>query len=272
MSDYKSERGVNIKFLVKLKKSATETFQLLAEAHGEDCMSRARVSEWHKRLSAGREKLERWWSPSPSTHSCYRRQHCKSARCDSERPKVGCSSSSWGSQFVQGKCSTNSNGGIVHEKVLCKNGSKRAVRWTKRTSQGVLFGSLQRTENEPNLLNSIITCGETWIFTYDPEAKRQSMQWKSTLFPRPPPPPQKKTTHESFKVQGHVDYFLWYVGYSDCRVGTQRPDGKSAVLHWKSWRNCVNVWEGNDGIYGETGGFCTRTTRQPTTNCLWCNF
>ena len=47
MSDCKSER-VNIKFLVKLKKSATETFHLLTEGYGEDCMSRACVFEWHK--------------------------------------------------------------------------------------------------------------------------------------------------------------------------------------------------------------------------------
>jgi histone-lysine N-methyltransferase SETMAR len=26
---------------------------------------------------------------------------------------------------------------------------------------------LQRIENEPDLLNSIITCDETWVFTYD---------------------------------------------------------------------------------------------------------
>jgi len=62
---------------------------------------------------------------------------------------------------------------------------------------------LQRIENEPDLLNLIITCDETWVFTYDLETKRQSMQWKSTSSPRP-----KKNTHESFKVQGHVDYFL----------------------------------------------------------------
>jgi hypothetical protein len=38
MSDCKSER-VNMKFLVvKLKKLATETFQLLTEAYGEDCI------------------------------------------------------------------------------------------------------------------------------------------------------------------------------------------------------------------------------------------
>ena len=44
---------------------------------------------------------------------------------------------------------------------------------------------LQRIENEPDLLNSIITCDETWVFTYDPETKLQSMQWKSTSSPRP---------------------------------------------------------------------------------------
>ena len=54
MSDCKSEQQFNIKFLVKIKKSATETFQLLTETYGEDCMSRARVFEWHKRFSEGR--------------------------------------------------------------------------------------------------------------------------------------------------------------------------------------------------------------------------
>ena len=44
---------------------------------------------------------------------------------------------------------------------------------------------LQRIENEPDLLNLIITCDETWIFMYDLETKQQSMQWKSTSSPRP---------------------------------------------------------------------------------------
>jgi len=45
MSDCKIEQRANIKFLVKMKKSATEIFQLLTKAYGEDCMSRARVFE-----------------------------------------------------------------------------------------------------------------------------------------------------------------------------------------------------------------------------------
>jgi histone-lysine N-methyltransferase SETMAR len=44
---------------------------------------------------------------------------------------------------------------------------------------------LQRIENEPDLLNWIITCDGTWVFTYDPETKRQSMEWNSTSSSRP---------------------------------------------------------------------------------------
>ena len=67
MSDCKSER-VNIKFLVKLKKSATETFQLLTDAYSEDCMSRACVFEWHKGFLEGREGLkEDDWPGCPCT-------------------------------------------------------------------------------------------------------------------------------------------------------------------------------------------------------------
>ena len=39
---------------------------------------------------------------------------------------------------------------------------------------------LQCVENEPDLLNSVFTCNETWIFMYDLETKRQSIYWKST--------------------------------------------------------------------------------------------
>ena len=44
---------------------------------------------------------------------------------------------------------------------------------------------LQRIEDESDLLNSVITCDETWIFMHDPETKRQSMQPKSATSPRP---------------------------------------------------------------------------------------
>jgi hypothetical protein len=47
-TDTKTEHSTNIKFLAKLKKTATEMYQLLREVCGEDTLLRARVFEWHR--------------------------------------------------------------------------------------------------------------------------------------------------------------------------------------------------------------------------------
>ena len=51
------EEQINLKFLVKLRKSPTGCFKLLKEVYGKDVMSRPRVFEWHKRFKSGREKV-----------------------------------------------------------------------------------------------------------------------------------------------------------------------------------------------------------------------
>ena len=35
--------------------------------------------------------------------------------------------------------------------------------------------TLNDIENDPDLLKRVITCDESWFFTYDPQTKRQSM-------------------------------------------------------------------------------------------------
>jgi transposase len=55
----KIEQHIILKFLVKLKKKKiSECFQLLKEGYGDNVMSRARVSEWHKRFMEDREEVE----------------------------------------------------------------------------------------------------------------------------------------------------------------------------------------------------------------------
>jgi len=61
----------------------------------------------------------------------------------------------------------------------------------KERCKELCLNLLQRIENEPDLLNLIITYDETWVFMYDLETKRQSVQWKSASSPRP------KRTHMS---------------------------------------------------------------------------
>ena len=56
--DVRFEQRVNLKFCVKLGKTATETLQLLRDAYGDEALSRARVSGWHRRFILGRVSME----------------------------------------------------------------------------------------------------------------------------------------------------------------------------------------------------------------------
>ena len=52
------EQRAVIKFHAKLGKNALETFWLMQQVCGDDCLTRANVFLWHKRFLGGREKLE----------------------------------------------------------------------------------------------------------------------------------------------------------------------------------------------------------------------
>ena len=52
------EQRINIKFRVKLGKTATETLKMLGDVYGDSSMSRARFFEWHKQFVEDREDVE----------------------------------------------------------------------------------------------------------------------------------------------------------------------------------------------------------------------
>jgi transposase len=63
------EQTAVFKLCVKLKTTATETFEMLKSAYGGECLSRTGVFEWHRRFKEGRESLqddERKGRPSTS--------------------------------------------------------------------------------------------------------------------------------------------------------------------------------------------------------------
>jgi hypothetical protein len=55
---------VNVKFLTKLGKSATETNSMLIEFYGNECLSHTQVFEWFKRFKEGMGEIED--DPCPS--------------------------------------------------------------------------------------------------------------------------------------------------------------------------------------------------------------
>jgi len=57
MASANVEQHVNIKFLTKVGKSATETYNLLTAVYGDQCLSRTHVFEWIKKFMEGREDV-----------------------------------------------------------------------------------------------------------------------------------------------------------------------------------------------------------------------
>jgi hypothetical protein len=52
------EHRYAIKFCIKLKETATETFEKLKRAYGDEVLSIAQVFRWHKAFKEGRENVE----------------------------------------------------------------------------------------------------------------------------------------------------------------------------------------------------------------------
>jgi hypothetical protein len=54
----KVDQRVNVKFIAKLGKSTTETYNLLTEVYGDECLSHTQVVEWFKRYKEGKGEIE----------------------------------------------------------------------------------------------------------------------------------------------------------------------------------------------------------------------
>ena len=92
---------------------------------------------------------------------------------------------------------------ILREELNMRKVCAKMVPKQKECHKELCLTLLQCIENEPDLLNLIITCEETWVLMYDTETKRQSMQWKSTSSPRP-----KKACMSNLKFKAMLIVFF----------------------------------------------------------------
>jgi hypothetical protein len=69
-------------------------------------------------------------------------------------------------------------------KVCAKMVPKILSQDQKDNRKNICSDILQMINEQPNLLENVITCDEPWIFQYDSETKRQSMYWKTPTSPR----------------------------------------------------------------------------------------
>ena len=68
MLSVNAEQRVNVKFCVKLRKSATETYHLMKKVYGDECLSRTQFSSGLKGLKRERKRSETISAPVFPAH------------------------------------------------------------------------------------------------------------------------------------------------------------------------------------------------------------
>ena len=117
--------------------------------------------------------------------------------------------------------------------------------------------------SDPEVLDALVTCNESWIYCYDPKTKRQSSQWKHAGSPRLKKARQSKSTHKLLMIPFFDNTGMIY-------------------MHWVSTRQTVNKeyyvevfrGSGRDSVErsqlssNRVSGISTRTMHQSTTPSL----
>nr|QXJ78552.1 putative DD34D transposase [Schlechtendalia chinensis] len=178
------EQRFAIKFCVKLGKSPVKTFRMIKTAFGDDSLSERQVFRWHKAFLEGREEVSdevRVGRPLTTTinETVVRvRELLNTDRRLSVRLV---------SQTLNIPKST------VHEIVM--NNLQMQKVWVKLVPKVLTDNQRSRRletcqelwnlyESDPHFLDNVITDDESWVFKYDPETKRQSVEWHTLGSPR----------------------------------------------------------------------------------------
>lgn len=202
-----TEQRVCIKFCHKLGKTATETYQMLLLAYGDETMSRARVFEWFKRFKEGRttvESDEREGRPSTSRNE-EMIQKIRTAIRSNRRLTIMELSNEF--QISFGSVQTILTTDLDMRRVAAKFVPKLLSGEQKENRKQIATDLLECSESDDFFLKSIITGDETWVYGYDPETKAQSSQWKTPDSPRP-----KKARQVRSQVKVMLTVFFDYQG------------------------------------------------------------
>ena len=201
--DTRLEQRANIKFCVKLRKSATETFEMLQQAYGDDAMSRARCFEWHSRFKNGRTSLEDdERSGRPSTSTSPEIVH-EVERIVQEDRRTTISELADQLQVSFGSVQSILTSSLGMHRVAAKFVPRLLTHDQKQFRIEICQDLLQQSHADPTFLSRLITGDETWVYGYDPETKQQSSQWKRPSSPRPRKARQVRSATKSMMIVSH---------------------------------------------------------------------
>ena len=191
------EERYAINFSFKL---ATETYGMLQIAFGAYYVNRASVLEWHKRFKEGRKSMrddERYGRSkevrTPELIGQIKIFMVKDCRVSIETISA---------QF---DVSVRTVHTVIREELkmrkICRKFVPRVLRENQKERRcHESRKTVELINSDPEVLDALVTCDESWIYGYDPGTKRQRFQWKHAGSPRPKKTRQSKSTHKHLVI------------------------------------------------------------------------
>jgi hypothetical protein len=207
------EQRVNIKFCFKTGRTASKTFRLIKQANSDSALSRTWVFEWHARFQDGCETRRSTAIRTPDMIETVRElistDHRMTLRMMEEKLEI----------------SRETICKILMEHLGKRKICARFVLYSLTNEQKALRLQacqefIQSVDDDRSLLDSVVMGDETWCFQYDPQTKRQSMEWHSLSSPR------QKISVSKVKKQSDVGHILRQLGYHSQIICSTRSDGE----------------------------------------------
>jgi len=202
MGHRKAQR-VYIKFCANLEKSATENLKMIQKGFGDQSLSRTQVFQWHTRFKTCHISVdddEHTGRPisctTPETvariQELIRQDRPRTIRDIAEEVEVG-----------YGTCQRVLTEELCMHRVAAKFVPRILTADQKQQRVNVCTELRQLASDDEMFLSRVITGDESWVYGYDPETKRQSSQWKSSMSPRP-----KKARQVKSKLKNMIITFF----------------------------------------------------------------
>jgi len=220
--------------LCETQQIATETFASLTEAYGDATLLKTMVFKWHKAFKEGRENVEdgpHSGKPISSTND----QNVEVVRvvvAKDRRLSVMMIAEETGldKNAVHGILTDHLHMQKICAKVVLKILSvEQKVNWLE-----ICQDLLGRLKIEPDFLDKVITGAESQVFDYNPETKRQSVEWHTKSSTR-----LKKARMSSSRVKTMIVVFSTAV--SLCTKNLYLQDKQlitpSTKISWNDFEN-----------------------------------
>jgi len=170
--DQRKAQRVCIKFCANLGKSATENFKVIQQGFGDQSLSRTQMFQWHTRFKTGHTSVdddEHAGRPTSCTtpetvariQELIRQDRHRTIRDIAEEVEVG-----------YGTCQRVLTEELGMHRVAAKFVPRILTADQKQQRVNVCTELRQLASDDETLLSRVITGDESWVYGYDPEAKR----------------------------------------------------------------------------------------------------